>query len=137
MESLYSSPIIRFKALKDIDIALIRGAYVIKELKIEKIENNSKKDTIPFLTTPEIDLSVEWKSLFKGSVVGEVYIENPVLNFVKGKHKGEDIKADTSDFNDVDEALRLYSEMNNHSFKVANKPRLSDYYVPSDKQKHY
>lgn len=87
--------------VEDIDIALIRGAYVIKDLKIVKIENNSKQDSIPFCTSPEIDLSVEWKSLFKGVIVGEIYAENAVLNFVKGKHKGEDIKADTTDFNEV------------------------------------
>ena len=88
--------------VEDIDIALIRGAYVINDIKIEKINKERKlQDTIPFFKSPEIDLSVEWKSIFKGSVVGEIYVEDPVLNFVKGKHKGEDIKADTSDFRDL------------------------------------
>ena len=88
--------------VEDIDIALIRGAYVINDIKIEKINNEDKqRDTIPFFKSPEIDLSVQWSSLFKGSVVGEISVENPVLNFVKGKHKGEDIKTDTSDFRDL------------------------------------
>jgi len=84
--------------VEDIDIALIRGAYVIKDMKIEKTGDN---DTIPFFTTPEIDLSVEWKAIFKGSLVGEIVVNKPHLYFVRGKHKGEDIKADTSDFRDV------------------------------------
>lgn len=88
--------------VEDIDIALIRGAYIINDIKIEKINSETKqRDTIPFFKSPEIDLSVEWKSIFKGSVVGEISVENPTLNFVKGKHKGEDIKADTSDFRDL------------------------------------
>ncbi|RFS14208.1 DUF748 domain-containing protein [Emticicia sp. C21] len=88
--------------VEDIDIALIRGAYVINDIKIEKINSETKqRDTIPFFKSPEIDLSVEWKSVFKGSVVGEIYVNEPVLNFVKGKHKGEDIKADTADFRDL------------------------------------
>lgn len=87
--------------VEDIDIALIRGAYVINDIKIEKINENKQRDTIPFFKSPEIDLSVQWKAIFKGSVVGEIYVENPVLNFVKGKHKGENIKADTSDFRDL------------------------------------
>ncbi|GAB3510374.1 AsmA family protein [Emticicia fontis] len=88
--------------VEDIDIALVRGAYVINDIKIEKINNETRQhDTIPFFKSPKIDLSVQWKSIFKGSVVGEIYIDDPVLNFVKGKHKGEDIKADTSDFRDL------------------------------------
>ncbi len=88
--------------VEDIDIALLRGAYVIKDLKLVKVENkNSKKDTIPFFKTPEIDLSVQWNALFKGKVVGEVYVEQPVLNFVKGKHKGEDVRQDTADFREL------------------------------------
>lgn len=85
--------------VEDIDIALLRGAYVIKDIKIVKIGNEQgEKDTIPFFRSPVIDLSVEWKAIFKGSIVGEIYVEEPVLNFVKGKHKGEDAKADTADF---------------------------------------
>jgi hypothetical protein len=88
--------------VEDIDIALIRGAYIINDIKIEKINSETKqRDTIPFFKSPEVDLSVEWRSIFKGSVVGEIYVDDPVLNFVKGKHKGENIKADTSDFRDL------------------------------------
>lgn len=85
--------------VEDIDIALIRGAYKINDLRILKTDSATHKpDSIPFFTSREIDLSVEWRALFKGSVVGEIYVEDPVLNFVKGNHKNEDVKADTSDF---------------------------------------
>lgn len=89
--------------VNDIDIALIRGAYVIKDIKIDRIDSESKqrRDTIPFFKSPEIDLSVQWKAIFKGSLVGEIYVEHPVLNFVKGKHKGESVKTDTSDFREL------------------------------------
>lgn len=85
--------------VEDIDLSLYRGAYVIKDLKILKTEKVGKKiDSIPFFKTPVIDLSVQWKALLKGRVVGEIYVESPDLNFVNGKHKGEDIKQDTADF---------------------------------------
>lgn len=85
--------------VKDIDIALLRGAYVIKDIELVKTGNDQgKKDSIPFFRCPVIDLSVQWKAIFKGSIVGEIYVEDPVLNFVKGKHKDEDTKADTADF---------------------------------------
>jgi len=88
--------------VEDIDIHLYRGAYVIKDMKIVKLEKTTqKKDTIPFFKTPNIDLSVEWRAIFKGRIVGEVYIESPVLNFVKGKHKDENVKQDTADFKEL------------------------------------
>jgi hypothetical protein len=88
--------------VEDIDIALIRGAYKINDIRLDKINQETKqKDSIPFFTSREIDLSVEWKAIFKGRIVGEIYVEDPVLNFVKGKHKNEDVKADTADFQDV------------------------------------
>lgn len=82
----------------DIDLALIRGAYVINDIRIVKVDEKRAKDTIPFFISPEIDLSVEWSAIFKGKIVGEIHVQDPVLNFVKGMHKGENVKADTADF---------------------------------------
>ena len=62
----------------DIDIALLRGAYQINDLKIRKINGKIKK---PFVSIPHSDLSVEWKSLFKGRLVGEVECYEPTVNF--------------------------------------------------------
>lgn len=83
----------------DIDIHLYRGAYEIKDIRIvKKVEKGSKKDTIPFFESPSIDLSIEWGAILDGAVVGEISVDKPVLNFVKEKHKGEDVRADTADF---------------------------------------
>jgi hypothetical protein len=83
----------------DIDLALIRGAYKINAITITKKDSSTQKlDSIPFFKAREIDLSIEWRAIFKGSVVGEIYVEDAILNFVKGKHKNEDAKADTADF---------------------------------------
>ena len=88
--------------VNDIDIHLYRGAYEIKDIRIlkrvEKKGKTGEKDTIPFFRSRSIDLSIEWKSIFKGAIVGEISVEEPVVNFVKDKHKGEDVKADTADF---------------------------------------
>lgn len=83
----------------DIDLHLYRGAYEIKDIRIvKKVDKGSKVDTIPFFKSPSIDLSVEWSAVFEGAIVGEINVEKPVINFVKEKHKGEDVKADTADF---------------------------------------
>ena len=87
-------------SISDVDIHLIRGAYVIHDLKLFKVNGNEK---VPFIDIPATDLSVEWKALFKGSIVGEVIFEHPVLNFIGGD--GSETKEpgnDTQTGDDVD-----------------------------------
>src|SRR5690349_4962440 len=57
--------------IDDIDIALIRGAYRIDSIYINKHDSATQKQT-PFFSARAIDLSVEWKALFHGSIVGEL-----------------------------------------------------------------
>ncbi len=68
-------------SISDVDIWLIRGAYVIDDLKIFKVNGHDK---VPFIDIEAIDLSVEWSTLFRGALVGEVIFENPKLNFIGG-----------------------------------------------------
>jgi uncharacterized protein DUF748 len=65
----------------DIDVALIRGAYKIKSIKLEK---TGGKVPVPFFSAPLIDLSLQWEALFHGRIVGKIEVDQPVLNFVKG-----------------------------------------------------
>ena len=67
--------------VRDIDLALIVGSYKIKDIKLEK---TGGKIPVPFFAAEVIDLSVEWKALFKGGLVGEIDVRRPILNFVKG-----------------------------------------------------
>lgn len=62
----------------DIGISLWRGAYQLDNLVIRKVNGKIKK---PFIDIPKSDLSVEWKSLFKGRLVGEVECYKPTVNF--------------------------------------------------------
>ena len=64
--------------VEDIDIQLLRGAYQLDSLVIRKVNGKIKE---PFITMPKTDLSVEWKSLFKGELVSEVEAYQPELNF--------------------------------------------------------
>ncbi len=70
--------------VEDVDIWLIRGAYVINGLEINK---TTGKVPVPFLKAPAIDLAVEWKALFKGAVKAKVTFDSPELNFVAGPTK--------------------------------------------------
>ena len=70
--------------VQDVDIWLIRGAYVINGLEINK---TTGKVPVPFLIAPKIDLAVEWAALFKGAVKAKVAFFDPELNFVSGPTK--------------------------------------------------
>lgn len=81
-------------SITDVDIHLIRGAYSIDSLRIVKVDG---KQEVPFVSIPVTDLSVEWKSIFNGAIVGEIIFEQPVLNFIGGdEDKKGDGKAGTT-----------------------------------------
>ncbi|MGE5860576.1 MAG: hypothetical protein ACM34J_08465, partial [Ignavibacteria bacterium] len=63
----------------DVDISLIRGAYVIEDVSLVKTDG---KVPVPFFSAKRVDLSVQWSALFEGSVVGEIELDNPKINFV-------------------------------------------------------
>lgn len=63
----------------DIDIALIRGAYVIKGLVLKKRTDPAR---YPFLEIRHTDLSIEWKSLFKGRLVSEIVMNDPSIHIL-------------------------------------------------------
>lgn len=92
--------------IDDIDLHLYRGGAVAKGVVINKIEKEkTSTDTIPFFIGKIIDFSVEWKQLFKGAIVGEVKLEEPVLNIVSGRHKDENLKKDSADVQTIDKKL--------------------------------
>ena len=65
----------------DVDVSLLRGAYVLDDLRIERVDEDVR---VPFVEAERIDVSLEWLALFQGSVVAEIVAEHPVLNFVNG-----------------------------------------------------
>ncbi len=68
----------------DVDLHLWRGAYSVHGIEIKKKGDGVP---VPFLTAPTIDMSIEWKALFDGALVGEIHLEQPKINLVNGKSK--------------------------------------------------
>ncbi|WP_010521502.1 DUF748 domain-containing protein [Aquimarina agarivorans] len=68
----------------DIDISLIRGAYVIKGLYLNKVDAKSQ---IPFLDFKQTDISIQWKSLINGEIVSEIVMNEPSFTYVFEDHK--------------------------------------------------
>ena len=52
--------------VRDVDVHLYRGAYVIHDLKIVK---KTGKVPDPFVTIPTADLSIQWSALFHGRII--------------------------------------------------------------------
>jgi hypothetical protein len=70
----------------DIDLHLYRGSYVIDSLNIQKEDSTS---AIPFFSADRIDLSIEWNALFDGSIVSEILLFKPELNFIDASDSTE------------------------------------------------
>ena len=83
--------------IEDVDIALIRGAYKIDSIYLHKVDTANNKET-PFFAASVVDLSVEWKSLFHGSIVGEMVFERPMIRFTKDKVEPKQVRNDSTGF---------------------------------------
>jgi len=79
----------------DIDIALIRGAYVINGMYLNK---GTAESQVPFLNFPKSDISIEWKSLFKGKIVSEIIMTSPEVIYAFEDQKEESGDADVDDW---------------------------------------
>jgi hypothetical protein len=91
--------------IKDIDLAIIRGAYKLDSIYINKTdrraENSVTSKQTPFFASGEVDLSVEWKALLKGSIVGKMVFQRPYLVFTKDKVEPKEIVKDSADFRKI------------------------------------
>lgn len=65
--------------IADIDVHLYRGSYVIKKLQLWKINNHIP---VPFFSSELIDLSIEWRAILRGKLVGKITLMQPAINFV-------------------------------------------------------
>ena len=83
----------------DIDISLIRGAYVINGMYLNKVDATTQ---VPFLDFKKSDISIEWKTLFKGEIVGEVILTEPTLIYVfEDQEKQESANPEFEDWSEA------------------------------------
>ncbi len=122
MEGYYGS-------LKDIDINLFRGAYIIEELLII---DKSNAIEVPFMSIQAVDISVEWGALFDGAIVGKIILKNPVINFaIDEEAKQEGTEANWQEVIKELLPIRINSfEINNGSityYDFTTKPEVEVY----------
>lgn len=70
--------------VEDVDLALWRGAYQIKDFHFNKKNTNIK---IPFIDVDTIDISISWRALYRGKLLADLVLTEPRVNFVDSKWK--------------------------------------------------
>lgn len=111
----------------DVDVALWRGAYVLRDLRIDKRDSNLP---VPMLVAPRVDIALAWRHLFRGSIVALVEFEQPVLHFVDGRGRDDSLTGAGEDWRQrleelvpirIDEVLVRDGEVVFHNF-VSDPP---------------
>ncbi len=98
----------------DIDLALLRGAYVVESIYINRMDSVTKEQT-PVFAAPVVDISIEWNSLFKGRIVSEMDFYSPSLRFTENKAELEQMEKDTNDFRQM---LRAFTPLKVNRFEI-------------------
>ena len=104
-------------AVEDIDLNLFRGAYVIDNVSLSKTEDSIP---VPFINIHKIDLSIHWRAIFNGSIVGEIILTKPELNFAVSKSpNGETVSQDGSE-TDWTEPINELMPLKINRFEIKN-----------------
>lgn len=102
--------------IEDIDLAIYRGAYKIKDIYIHKSDSASKNKT-EFFDSRTIDLSIHCNALLHGKIVGELEFDHPTLRFTKDKTEPDQIQKDTNDFRQL---LNDFMPLRINRFEILN-----------------
>lgn len=73
--------------VSDVDLALWRGAMAVDDVRITRTTDDGGNE--PFFDCDRMQVSIEWRSLLKGSLVAEGDLIRPVVNLVQAKEKEE------------------------------------------------
>lgn len=100
--------------IKTIDLSLIRGAYKVDSIYLNKVDSVTHKQT-EFFSASLIDLSIEWKALFHGKINGKLKFDRPILKFIKDKVEPKTLKKDSSSFRSL---LKGFMPLDINKFEI-------------------
>jgi hypothetical protein len=63
----------------DVSVQLYKGSYVLKDIDLKKL---NQQIPVPFFAAKAVQFRVQWRALLHGSLVAEVQVAQPKLNFV-------------------------------------------------------
>lgn len=99
----------------DIELALLRGAYVIHGLYLNKVDAGTQ---VPFLLFEKTDISIEWKSLLNGKIVSEIIMTSPKLTYIFEDQEKDNLKR--TQLNDWTNALTSLAPIEINHLKIKN-----------------
>ena len=76
--------------VRDIDLALWRGGYVINQIDINQVND---KETLPLFSAQRIDILLSWLALLNGEIVTSMAFYHPVI-MLRDKTGEQDITED-------------------------------------------
>lgn len=79
-----------------IHLALWRGAYVINGIVVEK---KTATHNEPFFSTRSLQLAIQWRALWHGSVVGQARFDHAEINLVQSENSDERQLGDDNNWN--------------------------------------
>jgi hypothetical protein len=102
--------------IEDLDLNLYRGAYTLKQMYLNKVDTVDDKQ-VPFFSSKIIDLSLEWRSLLHGRIVGKLEFETAMLRFTKDKVDPKKLNDDSSSFRSL---IKSFMPLKINRFEVTN-----------------
>lgn len=99
--------------IKDLDLALYRGAVTMDSFAIHVTDNNV---TTPFLTISSTDGSIQWSELFKGRIVSELYLDGFFIHLADDKEDSKKQMGGT----DWTEPIRDLINIDINKFEISN-----------------
>lgn len=81
--------------IENIDISLFRGGYVFEGIRLER---TAREEAIDYLEIEKLGFTIDWKPLFKGEIVADILILNPVIHILPPPPDAEE---DTTDLLDL------------------------------------
>jgi len=93
--------------VEDIDVSLYRGAYEIKGMYLNRVNADTQ---VPFLNFPSNDISIEWKSLFKGKIVSEIIMYKPEIIYIF-EDQNEEIPEEEGGSADIDDWTKVLTDL--------------------------
>lgn len=85
-----------------VNMQLWRGGYGIHQIEIFKKDGKVRS---PLFSAQQVDLSIEWRELIQGSLVGEVIMHQPRINFVEGPTPDQSQNGKNEDWDKLLESL--------------------------------
>jgi hypothetical protein len=101
-------------SIADVDIHLWRGAYSIHKIEVRQIKGDK---VTPLFNAQTVDLSVDWRQLLHGSLVGEMTLTKPQINIV-AEPKPEDVKEEKFRLQDLVDRFTAFMPLNINRFEI-------------------